>query len=256
MTTKVVFASALALTLTGCISRNCQPGLVFYCTFDDKAAISAPAVGLAGKAIDPAFGEGFDGMALCVMPRSNSAEFDFPHGLPTEQWCIEFDAKLYNANDFYIDGGDPLIFTFYAADDVTRPVMFDMGFNSNNGAGKSGLVIGVPFACPLTTSDTYVGRGNYSQLLGPDVKGWHHYKVCFNRKGLDGSSNAMAVFLDGRLLKKGLSNPQHIELTERNVSRPLKLAFSSINKGLGKSPFRIDEFKIWDTDKYSVEVNP
>ena len=71
-----------------------EDGLVFYCTFDDEAAITSPAVGPNGTVWSRDFVDGKVNGAVHVPVGGSGGAFTLPDGTFGEEGCIEFWAKL------------------------------------------------------------------------------------------------------------------------------------------------------------------
>ena len=115
-----------------------EDGLVFYCTFDDEAALANPAVGPTVKLElgQIKTGAGKNGGAFFVNPGIAGAEIVFPAGTFGEEGCIEFWANMASGKTEFSTGGDPRFFILLNKNG-TEESHFE--FASNNGCGNSGL---------------------------------------------------------------------------------------------------------------------
>lgn len=233
-------------------SSNNTDGLVFHCTFDSPEAIEHPAVGPSGHFDAGEIVPGKIGQSLRVLPRVVSARFEFPP-LPEmiAGGCVEFWAKIENDRDYFTDGGDPRFFDLVFEGGKSP---FVLQFASNDGCGMSGLALyagGIPFA-----SSPHCGSSDYKTILGNSDRDWHHYAVVWDEKGVGESNDTfVSVLVDGKPVKMHGNN-------NANVAKRLSTHFSSNAFGLhfsrhavnsipfnAKSPYLIDEFKIWNFPK-------
>ena len=225
---------------------GCENGLIFYCTFDDEAALATP---VAGPAVKLELGEiktdaGKNGGALFVNPGVAGAQIAFPAGTFGNEGCIEFWANMASGKTEFTTGGDPRFFTVFNSNNAE---MANMGFACNDGCGNSGIC-GFFFGMRAYSNPGYTHIMPYSDVFkGEDYNGWHHYAYTWTTTNLslyiDGKCVAHATGrLDTELLAKGdmtLTIPLH-----RTLSR------SSGNK----SAFLMDELKIWNYAKTSFDL--
>ncbi len=225
---------------------GCENGLIFYCTFDDEAALATP---VAGPAVKLELGEiktdaGKNGGALFVNPGVAGAHIAFPAGTFGNEGCIEFWANMASGKTEFTTGGDPRFFTVFNSNNAE---MANMGFACNDGCGNSGIC-GFFFGMRAYSNPGYTHIMPYSDVFkGEDYNGWHHYAYTWTTTNLslyiDGKRVAHATGrLDTELLAKGdmtLTIPLH-----RTLSR------SSGNK----SAFLMDELKIWNYAKTSFDL--
>lgn len=165
--------------------------------------------------------------------------------------CVEFWAKIENEREYFPDGGDPRFFDL-VFEGLKDP--FVLQFVSNDGCGMSGLALyagGRSFA-----SSPNCGCSDYGTILGNAVREWHHYAVVWDEKGISGSLDTyIAVFVDGKPIKMfGRNTPAAARQLSTNLStKAFGLHFSrhafKSNAGNAKSPYLIDEFKIWNFPK-------
>jgi len=91
----------------------------------------------------------------------------------------------------------------------------------------------------------------YSYVIGAaDPAAWHHYTVIWNTNGIESVTGnpAVAVLFDDKII---LSRPVSAVNFTSHVNgmqsvRYLSLTINAYNRG--RSPYSIDEFKVWDTD--------
>ena len=237
---------ALSLAARKCVPNGVEDGLIFYCTFDDEAAITSPVVGQPSKL---ELGElcpdkGKNGGALFVTPGVAGAQTVLPAGTLGNEGCIEFWACMASGKTEFTTGGDPRFFTVFNSNNAE---MANMGFACNDGCGNSGIC-GFFFGMRAYSNPGYTHIMPYSDVFkGEDYNGWHHYAYTWTPTNLslyiDGKCVAHATGrLDTELLAKGdmtLTIPLH-----RTLSR------SSGNK----SAFLMDELKIWNYAKTSFDL--
>ena len=183
---------AVSLSARKASANSNDDGLVFYCTFDDEAAIASPAV---GQPVKLELGQlcpdkGKNGGALFVNPGVAGAEVQFPQGTLGAEGCIEFWANMASGKTEFTTGGDPRFFIMLDANG-TEQGHFE--FASNNGCGNSGLG-GHFFGIRTQTNTGYSYMMPYSDIFkGENYNGWHHYAFVW-------TSTRLAIFLDGKEL--------------------------------------------------------
>ena len=227
-------------------------GLIFHCTFDDEASITSPAVGPAGTFMTGTFEEGKVGKALLAMPYKKHAYFNIPAGFLNDSGCIEFWAKIVKFTPQIGDGGDPRFFTFTFADTHTPACKIDLV--SNDGGGNSGFATCSWFAGIASVSGTQ--RLHYGNLFTQrNWNDWHHFALAWDKDGISGiqGNPTVALIVDGKQIPNTVFNPCPEELLRMPSKTAYVLGFTydpvcpaSHNT---KSPFLIDEFKIWDYAK-------
>ena len=233
--------------------ESCPPTplarLVYHNTLDSADAVAHPVVGAAGTCGDATFVDGKVGSALYVPADSNVASLPLPNGLPASRGCIEFWAKLQEGKTTFRDGGDPIFLHVICANDAAST--FTVEFNANNGGGRGGLCGGLPGL--YMTSEGYSYMKYYSSyFMEGDVSDWHHYALVWNVDGIAGiNGNPRSAFLvDGRSVAQ--TNGDGVwdeEAFLARVGQPFSMTFSKPGTINGKSPFTIDELKVWDSDK-------
>ena len=247
---QMAFLTLVTAIVCGCATERQDSDLVFHCKFDSLYDIEHPTVGAPGTAKGAEFVEGKVGKALFVPAYISVAEFPFPDGIPSDEGTIEFYAKLGTDRDFFRDGVDPYFFIVEKESANGWPIVFEMNFNANNGCGQSGLFCGMSFGKAVVVP----GRSRrwscrYCDIIGAqDTFGWHLYRICWKRSGLDGAGNIMQLYVDGVLLGSGISSDEDVKTFVTSIASPVRLMFSNPGNGeLGKSPVMIDEFKMWST---------
>lgn len=221
-------------------------GLVFYCTFDDTAAIASPA---AGQAVKLELGricpdKGKNGGALFVKPGIAGAEVQLPQGTFGEEGCIEFWANMASGKTEFSTGGDPRFFILLDSNGLEKGVF---EFASNDGAGNSGIC-GTFFGV-----HAYSNRGcnymmPYSDIFkGEDYNGWHHYAFVWTQESL-------AIFIDGREVCRATGNVNTQEIANTSVTLDIPLNRTTGKSFNNKSAFYMDELKIWNYAKTSFDL--
>ena len=227
------------------IPKGDREGLVFHCTFDDEAALEAPAAGPAVKLElgEVKAGAGKVGGALFVKPGIAGAEIVFPAGSFSTEGCIEFWASMASGKTEFSTGGDPRFFIL-STGDGTEIAHFE--YASNNGCGNSGL--GGHFCGIRTqTNSGFSYLMPYSDVFkGEDYNGWHHYAFVW-------SPNQLAVYVDGKLFchADGKIDPSHLD---KDVIMDIPLNRTRGKSFNNKSAFYMDELKIWNKAKTEFDI--
>ena len=227
-------------------------GLIFHCTFDDEKAIMSPAIGSAGKFMAGGFYEGKKGRALMTVPYTNHAVFEFPVGFLKDSGCIEFWAKILKQTPSVGDGGDPRLLAITSAD--THDFICNVDVVSNDGSGNSGFALRTWYGGKSSINGMRHLR--YGDLFHPENwRDWHHYAVVWNKDGISDIPNSpkAALLIDGKLIVStgGGSAPVNMARMPSQMSHVLGI---TSDPAIGpeyntKSPFLIDELKIWDYAK-------
>ena len=224
-------------------------GLIFHCTFDDEASITSPAIGPAGTFMTGRFEEGKFGRALLAMPFTKHAAFEFPVGFIKDAGCIEFWAKILKTNPAVGTGGDPRLLAITFADTHELAGWLDVG--SNDGTGNSGFTLSTWFGA--RSSIRGMRHLRYAELFpSGNWQDWHHYAVVWDKDGiLDLPHKPKAALLvDGNLVTSVDVQTVPAHLFRMPSQTPYILGIT-YDPALGaenttKSPFLIDEYKIWD----------
>ena len=244
---------ALALCQRKATTDGNDDSLVFYCTFDDNLSITSPAVGPGGECFATTFQYGKFGNALFCPEYISCASFLFPENFLGTTGCIEFWAMLKKTNSRVGWGGDPRLFTL--SRDYAGSTVATLDVVSNNGGGNSGFatwtllgntasISGMPSG--LTYGDIYP-NGNWH--------GWHHYAICWDANGIPGldAKRTVALYVDGNLTPVAKTDHRSLDEVKAIISQRLRLSFSGNSTDKcehnTKSPFLIDEFKIWNYAK-------
>ena len=232
--------------------RESLDGLIFYCTFDDAASVTSPAIGPIGKFMTGNFADGKIGRALMTMPYTKHAAFEFPAGFIKDAGCIEFWAKILKQSPIVANGGDPRLFTITCADNHEMACNIDIV--SNDGTGNSGFALRTWFGCKSSISGMRYLR--YAELFpSGDWRDWHHYAVVWDKDGISGLPQAprAALLVDGKLIVSAGFEPLSAHMIRMPSETPHVLGFTNDpvidTEHNTKSPFLIDEFKIWNYAK-------
>ena len=252
---KIPRASLRAMSLSAraaAAKGGATGGLIFHCTFDDAASITSPAAGPAGTFITGTFEDGKVGKALLAMPYKSHASFNIPAGFLKDSGCIEFWAKIVKSSPQIGDGGDPRLFAFTFADTHTPACKIDLV--SNDGGGNSGFATCSWFAGIANIRGM---RGlNYGDLFTPQSwRDWHHFALVWNKDGISDiqGNPSVALIVDGKQIPNTVFNPCPVELLRMPSKTAYILSFTydpaCSTEHNTKSPFLIDDFKIWDYTK-------
>ena len=232
-------------------------GLVFYCTFDNEAAITTPAIGPKGTFLRGDFMKGKVGMSLQTTVYSQNATFDLPADFFSTSGCIEFWAKIQKPSSYIGNGGDPRLFTI--TQKSTNNTISTLDIVSNNGGGNSGF-------------STWTFLGNMASLRGcrslhyqelfpySDYRDWHHYAIIWDKDGIADLPGRprMALLVDGKFIPDIQNHVRSAEDAAALISTPMRLSFThdpNLDPELStKSPFLIDEFKIWSYAKTNFDL--
>lgn len=225
---------------------GCENGLIFYCTFDDEAALANPMV---GPAVKLELGQiktdaGKNGGALFVKPGIAGAQIAFPYGSFTSEGCIEFWANMASGKTEFTTGGDPRFFILSSSDGIE---IAHFEYASNNGCGNSGLGGHICGLRTQTNSGSSYLMPYSAVFKGEDYNGWHHYAFVW-------SSTQLAIYVDGKMFcrTEGKLNAAQID-GEVIMDIPLnRLSGKSFNN---KSAFYMDELKIWNFAKREFDIN-
>lgn len=222
-----------------------EPGLVFYCTFDDEASVSTPAVGPSVKMelgqIVP--GEGKRGGAFFVKPGIAGAQIVFPSGSLGGEGCIEFWANMASGKTEFSTGGDPRFFILGTKESAEIAIF---QYASNDGCGNSGLGGHI---CGLRAQSHagYNYQMPYSDIFkGEDYNGWHHYAFVW-------SPTWLAIYVDGKQLCRTDGKLDAWKLSG-DVTMDIPLSREHGKSFNNKSAFFMDELKVWSFAKKEFDL--
>lgn len=255
---KIPRASLRAMSLSArsaAAKGGATGGLIFHCTFDDAASITSPAVGPAGTFMTGMFEDGKIGKALLAMPYKTHASFNIPAGFLNDAGCIEFWTKILKSSPQIGDRGDPRLFTFTFADTHTPACKIDLV--SNDGGGNSGFATCSWFAGIASIRGMH--GLHYGDLFTPQGwRDWHHFALVWDKDGISDiqGNPSVALVVDGKQIPNTVFNPCPLELLRMPSKTAYVLSFtydplSSAGENT-KSPFLIDDFKIWDYAKTDI----
>ena len=231
---------SLALTQRKVSNGSNDEGLVFYCTFDDEAALASPVVGQPVKLeLGQIKDNGKNGGALFVKPGIAGAEIQLPQGTIGAEGCIEFWANMASGKTEFSTGGDPRFFIILDSNGSEKG---GFEFASNDGGGNSGIC-GTFFGI-----HAYSNRGcnymmPYSDIFkGEDYNGWHHYAFVWTQ-------NDLKIFIDGHEKCRATGNVKTQEIANTAVIIDIPLNRVTGRSFNNKSAFFMDELKIWNFAK-------
>ena len=100
-------------------------------------------------------------------------------------------------------------------------------------------------------------RSLHYQELFPysDYRDWHHYAIIWDKDGISDLTGTprMALLVDGKSIPDIQNHARSAEDAAALISTPMRLSFThdpNLDPELStKSPFLIDEFKIWSYAK-------
>ena len=208
-------------------------GLVFYCTFNDEAAINTPAVGPKGTVCSREFTEGKIDNALRVPVGSSAGIFNLPPETFGKEGCIEFWAKIEPRREVYRDCDPRMIF-------IKSPAgWFTVEYSSNNGGGRGGFCIRC-FNFEYIKGGPFGGGYRYADVI-PDVAAWHHYAFSW-------TEDALTIYIDGVALSGTFKTGNGRIDEEKLKSGPSIMGLPNDNTNPyntePNTPFIIDELKI------------
>lgn len=244
----------LAITPRRAIAPTDAAGLVFHCTFDDEASVTSPAVGPAGRFLNGRFVEGKFEQSLYVPPYTSCAVFDFPSNFFGKAGCIELWFKIENTSSRVGAGGDPRLFCGYEKNNLNHMIL-NVDFVNNDGGGNSG--VSALSLTGHTSSITGFGYNlSYQQLLGKkDWREWHHLALVWDNDNIPGMKqpHKSAVYIDGEALPIPVESGRNSDTLNRLFSSDYLFCIPNNpdqdTERNSKSPYRIDELKIWNYAK-------
>ena len=225
---------------------GCDDGLIFYCTFDDEAALTNPTVGPAVKLElgQVKTSEGKNGGALFVNPGISGAVVVLPKETLTPEGCIEFWANMASGKTEFSTGGDPNYFTIYTAD---RNIGGALGFACNDGVGNSGIC-GFFFGLRTYSNTGYTHMMPYSDVFkGEDYNGWHHYAFTWTQSSL-------TLYIDGKKVAHTIGKLDVGLLAKDDITLAIPLHRTFGKSFNNKSAFYMDDLKIWNKAKTEFDL--
>lgn len=198
------------------------------------------------------FVEGKYGKALMAVPYTKHAAFKFPVGFMKDSGCIDFWARVLKPNPAVGTGGDPRLLAITFADTHELAGWLDVG--SNDGTGNSGFTLSTWFGAKSSIKGMRCLR--YQELFpAGNWRDWHHYAVVWDKNGiLDLPITPKAALLvDGKLVAslETQSVPAHLLRMPSQTSYVIGITYDPTLgvENTTKSPFLLDEFKIWNYAK-------
>ena len=237
---------SLALSPRKISAGGAEEGLVFYCTFDDEAALASPVV---GQPVKLELGQlcpdkGKNGGALFVKPGIAGAEIQLPQGALSAEGCIEFWANMASGKTEFSTGGDP---RFFILIDSNGSEKGGFEFASNDGSGNSGIC-GTFFGVHAYSNRGYNYMMPYSDIFkGEDYNGWHHYAFVWMQTDLK-------IFIDGHEKCRATGNVNTHEIANTAITLDIPLNRISGKSFNNKSAFYMDELKIWNKAKTEFDL--
>lgn len=228
----------LSLSVRKIAANGYDDGLVFYCTFDDEAAITSPAVGPTGTVCSREFTDGKVNKALHVPAGSSAGFFTLPPETFGKEGCIEFWAKIEPRREYFRDCDPRIIF-------IKSPAgWFTVEYSSNNGGGRGGFCVRC-FNYEYVKGGSYGGGYKYSDFIS-DVTAWHHYAFSW-------TEDALTIYIDGDKLNGAFKTGEGRIDEEKLRSGPSVMGLPNSNTNQHNTepntPFVIDELKIWNFAK-------
>ena len=225
------------------VSSGCDDGLVFYCTFDDEAAIASPVVGPSGTVCSREFVDGKDNRAVRVPVGGSAGFFEIPPETFGKEGCIEFWAKLEPRREIYRDC-DPRIIS------IKSPAgWFSVEYSSNDGGGRGGFCVRC-FNFEYVKGGSFGGGYRYADVI-PDVTAWHHYAFSW-------TEDALTIYIDGVALsgtfKAGNGRIDEEKLKSAVFRMGIPNDNTSPHNTEPNTPFIIDELKIWNFAKREFQL--
>ena len=225
---------------------GCDDGLIFYCTFDDEAALTNPTVGPAVKLElgQVKTSEGKNGGALFVNPGISGAVVVLPKETLTPEGCIEFWANMASGKTEFSTGGDPNYFAIYTADGNIGGAL---GFACNDGVGNSGIC-GFFFGLRTYSNTGYTHMMPYSDVFkGEDYNGWHHYAFTWTQSSL-------TLYIDGKKVAHTIGKLDVGLLAKDDITLAIPLHRTFGKSFNNKSAFYMDDLKIWNKAKTEFDL--
>ena len=244
---------------------DAEGGLIFHCTFDSQEDVLHPAVGPAGQFFKGTFVPGKRDLAMLISPLDFGAAFDLPENFIGKSGCIEFWAKIASTIPVTRDGGDPRLFNISLTgfDDPHRSLWFGIDIGANDGGGNSGISANTYFG-RMASQTGFTSGKPFADVIPGDWRGWHHYAVVWDADLVrlqDGTACPAVLLVDGKPVARRYAQSAGPDKTELDsiIARPKTLAFTwnprHETRHCTKSPFFIDEFRIWNYAKTDFDLN-
>ena len=218
------------------VSAGGNAGLIFHCTFDSIDAICHPAIGPDGFAGNIEIVPGRVDGAASIPRYGRAGHFKLPADFLTSEGCIEFWAKVSPTREHF-GVCDPRFFRILFSGGAD----FVAEFSANNGGGMGGFNIRMPgLGCVSSTSWTIPHA--YSEILGSKVGDWHHYAISWTTDRVD-------LYLDGHLFNMAHHGGKKVNEQVLSGASVLGIPSDDSDDSQSRSPYMIDELKIWNYAK-------
>lgn len=233
----------LALSTHKVSTKGNDDGLIFYCTFDDESAITAPVMGPSGTISSREFVEGKINRGLRVPVGSSAGFFTLPPETFGNEGCIEFWAKIEPSREYFRDCDPRIIF-------IKSPAgCFTVEYSANNGEGGGGFFIRC-FNFSYLAGSTYGSGYKYSDYI-TDISAWHHYAFSW-------TEDTLTIYIDGTKLRRAHKTGNgRINATKlKSATSIMGLPNDNTNpyNTEPNTPFIIDELKIWNYTKSEFDL--
>lgn len=234
---------SLALARRKVAAGGAEEGLVFFCTFDDEAAITSPAVGPAGTVCSREFTDGKINRAVRVPVGGSAGVFTLPPETFGKEGCIEFWARIEPRRDYFRDCDPRIIFMKSPAG------CFTVEYSANNGEGGGGFFVRC-FNFSYLKGGSFSGSYKFSDYIS-DISDWHHYAFSW-------VEDALAIYIDGKKLlgahKTSNGKIDGAKLNSASFIMGLPNDNTKPNNTEPNTPFTIDELKIWNYPKSEFDL--
>ena len=234
---------SLALAQRKVAAGGAEEGLVFFCTFDDEAAITSPAVGPAGTVCSREFTDGKVNRAVRVPIGGSAGVFTLPPETFGKEGCIEFWARIEPRRDYFRDCDPRIIFMKSPAG------CFTVEYSANNGEGGGGFFVRC-FNFSYLKGGSFSGSYKFSDYIS-DISDWHHYAFSW-------VEDALAIYIDGKKLlgahKTSNGKIDGAKLNSASFIMGLPNDNTNPNNTEPNTPFTIDELKIWNYPKSEFDL--
>lgn len=175
-----------------------RAGITLWNRLDSADATRHSVVGPDGTVLGGSFVRGRFGGAYQAM-HDEDYRVRFPRGAVNRaRGTIEFWGRIvgFSSRIEGEGGNQPGFFTIIDDQGNGYGQVF---FTGNDGAGGGGLSA---FAGHNETATGAFGDWEYSQVLGRETRGWHHYALAWDERGIrdvGGRLRRLAVYVDGAL---------------------------------------------------------
>ena len=231
-----------------------QAGLLLHVLFDSENE-DLGRFGAKMEAKDVRIIEGRCGNAMLLDSRGAKVAIDLPFSPYTmPEGTIEFWAKLPQPHQRFRSGGcQPWLFCIQCPESGLMH-HFILGFTSNNGNGKGGLV-GCLHGLAFTGTHSYGAVSTVAEtgVLGNTPDGWHHYAFIWKRAGLDfpqAQGKTLLLVVDGKIVASTSMN-SYADVRQAAEQRNT-LVIHDENPDFVR-PVAMSDMKIWNFAKFPKE---